>query len=936
MTEHLEKVRAHARRALAPAHKDGATMAEVVKYYRTFLRKEEMRIRMLHRGGDAAGGGVRIGELRAGLLDVVLENLLELARVDAGVSKSAQPLTLVATGGYGRGLLNPCSDVDLLFLVPGRSAKFLLPEADAIIQKMFYLLTDIRLKISPVTRSLEECIHLANDDHETKTSLLEARFLAGDEEFFLKLTTEFQSRCIKGREEDYLERRREDLRMRHAKHSNTVYLQEPNVKSGCGALRDYQNLLWVAWVKCGARAMSDLSKQKLLSPAAYRELERGYDFLHRVRNELHYLEKRPQDQLTLRLQGRVATNLKYPQPRMLARIEAFMRDYYHHTRNIFQHTLSLMERFRLEAEDKPAGPLSFLARRKPKIERFDGFYSKGGLIYPEHDRIFKEDEDRLMRLFQHTQVRHLELSPQIRQLFKSAYPALGKTFRYRKTNRETFEAILSRKGDVARVLRQMHRVGFLGRYLPEFGALTDLVQHEFFHRYSADEHTLRVVEQLDHLLDTRLNTPVELMLRDLFKEVEDPFILYLAILLHDSGRATDADQHEYASAMLAAKVCNRLKVGLDRRRVLLFLVDHHLSLFRAATQKNIEDTAVIADFAASVREKAWLDALLVMTYADSKGTSETSWSGFKQSLMLQLYRSTASFFADRPAFEAQTREAETEEFRNALAEKLGSGWAAEIALQFDGMPERYFAFRSAHRVASHLRLFREFFKAEQFNETGQPILPVYRWRTVPERACSELTLVTRDRSLLLARVAGCLSRCGLNILSADFFLRKDGVVFDIFRVCTTKLEPLTDERVIRRFGKLMTEVFATEEPDWSALRPPEEAENANDAEFLQLKAEFPTRVYLSNELNPRHTVVEIDAVDRLGLLSDFFRVIGGLGLEIAHARINTDKGAAQDTFYLTDASGDKITDRDTLRALREGLGRAAVDASPPDETQAKE
>ena len=927
MTEHLEKVRAHARKALAPAHKDGATPAEVVRYYRTFLRKEEMRIRMLHRGGGAAGGGVRIGELRAGLLDVVLENLLQLARETAGVAGASQPITLVATGGYGRGLLNPCSDVDLLFLVPGRSAKFLAPETDAIIQKMFYLLTDIRLKISPVTRSLDECISLANEDHETKTSLLEARFLAGDEAHFGKLADEFQRRCLKGQEEAYLERRREDLKARHAKHSNTVYLQEPNVKAGCGGLRDYQNLLWVAWVKCGARSMADLARQKLLSPAAYRELERGYDFLHRVRNELHYLEKRPQDQLTLRLQGRVATNLKYPQARILARIEAFMRDYYHHTRNIFQHTLSLMERFRLEAEDKPAGPLSFLARRKPKIEHFDGFFSKGGFIYPEHDRIFKEDEDRLMRLFQHTQVRHLELSPQIRQLFKSAYPALGKTFRYRKTNRETFEAILSRKGDVARVLRQMHRVGFLGRYLPEFGALTDLVQHEFFHRYSADEHTLRVVEHLDHLLDTRLNTPLEIMLRDLFQEVEDPFVLYLAILLHDSGRATDADQHEYASAMLAARVCNRLKLGLDRRRLLLFLVDHHLSLFRTATQQNIEDPAVIEDFAAVVREKARLDALLVMTYADSKGTSETSWSGFKQSLMLQLYRSTATFFADRPGFEAQVRQAERAEFRSELAEKLGPGWADEIAAQFDGMPERYFAFRSAHRVASHLRLFREFFKVEQFNETGQPILPVYRWRTIPERACSELTLVTRDRSLLLARVAGCLARCGLNILSADFFLRKDGVVFDIFRVCTTKLEPVTDERVLRRFEKLIAEVFSTEEPDWSALRPPEDPEDAQDAEFRQLKAEFPTRVYLSNELNPRHTVVEIDAVDRLGLLSDFFRVIGGLGLEIAHARINTDKGGAQDSFYLTDAHGAKITDRDVLRALREGLGRAAVEAT---------
>lgn len=924
MKGHLEKVRAHARRALPAAHKEGAGTAEIVRYYRSFLRKEELRIRMLHRGGGAAGGGVRIAELRARLMDVVLENVLELALQEASPGKEAPTVTLVATGGYGRGLLNPYSDVDLLFLVPGRSAKNLPPETDALVQKIFYLLTDIRLKVSPVTRSLEECISLANEDHETKTSLLEARFLAGDEAHFKSLRAEFEKRCLKGKEEAYLEQRRADLRARHARQSNTVYLQEPNVKLGCGGLRDYQSLLWVARVKCGAHSMAELAKQKLLSPAAFRELERAYDFLHRVRNELHYLEKRPHDMLTLRLQGRVATNLKYPQARILPRIEAFMRDYYHHTRNVFQHTMSLMERFQLEAEDKPAGPLSFLARRKPKVEHFDGFYSKNGFIYPEHERIFAEDEDRLMRLFQHTQVRHLELSPQIRQLFKTAYPAMGKTFRYRKTNRETFEAILSRKGDVARVLRQMHRVGFLGRYLPEFGALTDLVQHEFFHRYSADEHTLRVADQLDHLAETRLQTQMEIMLHDLFQEVDDPFVLYLAILLHDSGRATDAEQHEYASAMLAAKVCNRLKVGIDRRRQLLFLVDHHLSLFRTATQKNIEDPAVIEEFAATVRKKAWLDLLLIMTYADSKGTNEESWSGFKQSLMMQLYRSTVIFFADRPGFEAQAKQAEASEFREELAAKLGEGWTEEIAAHFEGMPESYFAFRSAHRVASHLRLFREFFKAERQHSADEPLIPVIRWRTIPERACSELTLVSRDRPLLLARVAGCLSRCGLNILSADFFLRKDGVVFDIFRVCTTKLEPVADERVIKRFERLLGEVFATDDPDWEMLRPKESGSAYQDAEFLQLKMEFPTRIYLSNELNPRYTVVEIDAVDRLGLLSDFFRIIGGLGLEIAHSRINTDKGAAVDTFYLTDCKGEKITDRETLRQLREGLGRAAV------------
>jgi [protein-PII] uridylyltransferase len=177
--------------------------------------------------------------------------------------------------------------------------------------------------------------------------------------------------------------------------------------------------------------------------------------------------------------------------------------------------------------------------------------------------------------------------------------------------------------------------------------------------------------------------------------------------------------------------------------------------------------------------------------------------------------------------------------------------------------------------------------------------------------------------MLLARVAGCLSACELNILSADFFLRKDGVVFDIFRVCTTNFQPVSDDRVLARFRRLLEDVFSTEHPDFDALCPPVRTDG-EDAEFAQLLAEFPTRVFVSNELSPAYTVVEIDAVDRLGLLCDLFRVIGELGFEVTHARINTEKGAALDTFYLTDSSGRKVDDRQALARLREKLGKAAV------------
>ena len=924
MSQLIQKMQARARAALGPLRKSAQTQHEILRACRAWLRDEDMRMRFLHRAGEI--GGVEFAGFRARVIDTYLGYLFEAQLVAAGLKRTDHPVTLVADGGYGRRTLNPCSDVDLLFLLPGKSSRNLDDKTKEVVGRIYLTVNDCRLKVGHAVRTVAECCDQACNDHETKTALLDARFLVGDHELFDSFQAEFQKRCLKGQEEAYLEDRRRDVKSRQAKQSGTVYLQEPHVKNGCGGLRDYQNILWVARVKTGARSLSELVKKKLLSAVACKEMEKAHDFLHRVRNELHYLERRAQDQLTLRLQGRVATNLKYPQRKLLERIEVFMRDYYHHTRNIWQHASSLMERFELAGDGETSGPRSFLARIQRKTEHFDGFVSrkdsrsKRSFIYPLNDRVFKEDPDRAMRLFQHTQVRHLELSPEMRVVFRTVHPLINTAFRYRKTNRETFEAILSRKGDVARVLRQMHRVGFLGRYLPEFGALTDLVQHEFFHRYSADEHTLRVVEQIDALMDLKEPTPVQKTLQDILQDLEDPFVIYLAILLHDSGRATEAEHHEYASAMLADKVCRRLSIAIDRRRQLLFLVDHHLTLWRTATTRNIEDPNVIAEFAGVVRHKRWLDALFLMTYADSRGTNEQAWSGFKESLLTQLYRMTVSYFNDQQAFFAQFRQAENAEFRAEVAQKLGDGWEDEIAAHFSGMPDRYFVYRSTHRVARHLQLVRQFLAREIKGDDTQ--VPTIRWRTIPEQACSELTLVSRDRHMLLARVAGCLSACRLNILSADFFLRKDGLVFDVFRVCTTNLEPVDDDRTLAKFNRYLAETFQTEDPDFDALVPG--LERPEDPEQVQMRAEFPTRVFISNDVSPHHTVVEIDAVDRLGLLCDFFRTIGALGLEIAHARINTEKGAAMDTLYLTDADGRKIEDRETLGRLRHGLERIAL------------
>ena len=904
MSTHLKTLQAHAKTALKPAVQGHLSPAERIALYRRFLKIEEHRIKLRHRAG---AGGLEIANARAELLDVVLRSLFDLA---LSKRKEAPVLALVAIGGYGRGTLNPGSDIDLLFLLPRASNK--LPEdLSSLVQEILYLMWDVGFKVGHACRSITECLEQAKIDQENKTALIEARLIAGDKKLFAEFQTRFDKDCLKKGQEAFFELRRQDLRSRHQKYSKTVFLQEPNVKEGCGGMRDYHNIRWVARVKRGSADLRKLVDDKLLTATALRKIDAAYDFLNRVRNELHYQAGRGSDQLTLRLQGVVATNFRYPQRSILRRTEAFMRDYYRHTRSLYQHTGSLMESFEIEQEETPVtGLRSFLMLRQKKREEFDGFVARDGRIFPLNNEIFTEDPGRLMRLFQHCQLRGLKLSPPMRRLIKAHREDVDRPFRYSKTNRDTFQAILERKGDVARTLRLMHRVGFLGRYLPEFGALDCLVQHEFFHRYTADEHTLRCIEELDALAGSE--DPKREIYRRLFHEAEDPYALYLALILHDTGRAENVREHTDGSAMLASRLCNRLQVHGPRRALIMFLVDHHLSFWRFATTRNIEDPDVVAEFARIVKTKARLDLLLLFSYADSNGTNTETWSSWKETLMLQLHSSTRVFLKEGKERYAASIRSEKKDLKEQVKSHLKEEDHAGVEDHFKRMPDAYFRFREAAAVAAHVKAVQRLGpKADE--ETFECSL---QWLDSPEKGYTELVIATHDRPLLLEKICCALASEELNILSADFFTRSDAIVLDIFRVCTTNFEPVSDLTLRKRLLATLREVGLLEKYEHARFfrRRPNLLRPKDDHGMA-----FPVRAYVSNNLHPACTAIEIQAVDRIGLLHDLFHAINAHGLNTANARISTEKGAAMDTFYVTTRDGKKVADEGLLQRLQDSI-----------------
>ncbi|MGE9269625.1 MAG: hypothetical protein ACQKBU_02380, partial [Verrucomicrobiales bacterium] len=629
--------------------------------------------------------------------------------------------------------------------------------------------------------------------------------------------------------------------------------------------------------------------------------------------ELHYQAGRGSDQLTLRLQGVVATSFSYPQRSILRRTEAFMRDYYRHTKNLYQHTTSLMEIFQIEQEDtRRQGLVSYLALGRNNHETFDGFVAKDGRIYAQDRNIFKNDPHQIMQMFQQTQLRNLRLSPPMRKLVKAHWSDIDRPFRYSKSNREVFEAILSRKGQVAVTLRRMHRVGFLGRYLPEFGALDCLVQHEFFHRYTADEHTLRFIEEIDALVDS---TDRDLALfRDLLLDIEDPYPLYLAIILHDTGRSENVREHIDGSAMLAQRLCNRLQVRGSRRRKIMFLVDHHLTFWRYATTRNIDDPSVVAEFAELMKNPARLDALMLFTYADSKATSPDSWTSWKETLLRQLHSAARRYLSQgKEEFNASIV-AEKADLRAATTKSLGDSYLTDIEEHFSRMPASYFRFRDPASIPRHIKTVRQFLEREA--KSGGGFECAGNSTDLVDRGYTELVIASRNRLMFLEKVCCAIAAQSINILSADFHTRTDGIVVNIFRVCTTDFKAVTDPQLRERFLRTLYELGNMDryhpadylKPKKNLLRPQEKQ-----------GIDFPVRASVSNDIHPDCTTVEIQAIDRIGLLHDLLHAINEAGLDTVHARICTEKGAAMDTLYVTPPGGGQATDENQLNFLSSQL-----------------
>ena len=893
-----------------------SSLAKELPRLKRHLKSESARLQEWHREG---ADGRKVCAARSAVIDTLLATLFDWTLDTFEPKKSERKLTmsLVAIGGYGRSELNPHSDIDFMLLHSGTTPSVTRIFNHELIEKLtgpgglIYTLYDLGMKVGYSVRNIQDAINVANDDMQTKTSLIESRLISGDAGLFEQVQKRVEAKCVRSHIDDYLQMRITDQDARRVKFGNSALLQAPNIKNGCGGLRDYQNLLWMTHFKYGTRTLAELEAQEMIRPNNRAQLEEGYGFLLRVRNELHYQTKRPSDDLHKALQPKVAWQLGYKDRSPARRLEAFMRDLYMHMRRI--HLITRMVERRLALRPKPSRRIPLLRSLfggGEKQETLDGFQVIEGELVPVSSRVFKDQPRRLMRVFLHAQQRGLEFHPDLIQLLRDNVSLVDESFIKDAEVHETFLEILNQRGNVAPAVRAMHEVDLLGRFIPEFGRMTCLVQHEFFHAYAADEHTLICLEKLDQVWDAdeRPFTDYTHILQD----IDLPYLLYLALFLHDAGKGMESGDHVKDGTAVCLQVGERL--GLSPRRLsrLRFLVDSHLLMAEVSQRRDIDSPTVIRQFAEAVQDEENLAMLTLLTFADSLGTSNDLWNDFKNTLLQSLYRRADRRLASGEDYEAAEKN-RLAKLKFTLRDELPPHLSEEeLEAHFNHLTPRYFRAHSIRHILVDLEQVYLFLNRVTAKRNEKVLEPIINWHDRPARGYTSLKVCTWDRPGLFTTISGALAATGLNILSARVFSRSDGIIIDTFFVVNAKTGGLAKRAERDKFSKLITQALLL---DGDSEFEEQTMVKREDTEEWQL----PTRIRIDTQSVESRTIVEVESEDRLGLLHRISNVLTRHDLNIHVARISTEKGAAIDTFYVRTMSGGKPTDENKLDELKRAL-----------------
>jgi [protein-PII] uridylyltransferase len=829
----------------------------------------------------------------------------------------SERMAVIATGGYGRGLMAPESDIDLLFILPYKQTAW----GEQVVEAILYGLWDMGLKVGHATRSVDESIRQARADMTIRTSILETRFLAGDRALYDELVARFDKDVVQGTAAEFVVAKLAEREERHRRVGQSRYLVEPNVKDGKGGLRDLHTLFWIAKYVYRVRDAEDLVARGVFDAQEFRTFRRCENFLWSVRCNMHFFTGRAEERLSFEIQREIAQRLGYTSHPGMQDVERFMKHYFLIAKEVGDLTAILCAKLE-DQEAKPVPVLSrVMARLRPgrgrsRVPGGEDFVIDNNRINLAAPDVFKRDPVNLIRIFRLAQKHNLAFHPDAMRAATRSLGLITQKLRETPEANALFMEILT-ANDAEIVLRRMNETGVLGRFIRAFGRIVSMMQFNMYHHYTVDEHLLRCIGILQDI--ERGGHEEFAVASDLIRKIrpEHRAVLYMSVFLHDVAKGRPED-HSIAGARMARRLCPRFGFNAAETDLIAWLIQEHLTMSTVAQSRDLSDLKTIENFAAVVQSVEQMKLLTILTTADIRGVGPGVWNGWKAQLIRTLYYETEPVLTGGFSEVNRTQRilSAQAEFRAAFTDWPEAEREAYIARHYPA----YWLKVDLARKIRHAR----FVKA---SEAGGRKLAVHVGFD-ESRGVTELTILAPDHPWLLSIIAGACAAAGANIVDAQIYTTTDGIALDTIAI-TREYDRDDDEaRRASRIGDTIEQVLD------GKLRLPDMMARRTAAKARLKPFTVEPEVIINNQWSDRHTVIEVSGLDRPGLLFQLTTAISKLNLNIASAHVATFGERARDVFYVTDLLGAQITAPTRQAAIKRALIHLLANSDPSEKPAA--